>query len=226
MVGFNAGHVWLDGTNPEQVAEGMVLGRKIAESYRAALAEFHPAAFGNAYLSNTGSLMGVRETRRVVGDYELTLDDYKKRRSFADEISRNSYFIDIHFAKELAATTPEQLFAWEEAVTMRYGRGETHGIPYRCLTPKSLKNVLVAGRSISCEQVVQGSIRVMPTCLTTGEAAGIAAAYAVANSDNNVHNIEVRRLQQRLVEMGAYLPNFADDAGVLKQGEQLVTEGA
>jgi hypothetical protein len=147
--------------------------------------------------------MGIRETRRVVGDYELTLQDYVKRRKFSDEISHNSYFIDVHFA----AQTAKELFAWEEKGTLRYSRGETHGVPYRCLTPKNLKNVLVAGRSISCEQMVQGSIRVMPVCLTTGEAAGIAASHAITNGDNNVHAVNTDLLRQRLIEFGAYLPD-------------------
>jgi hypothetical protein len=208
-VGFNAGHVWLgdtnlDATNPQSVSEAMIHGRKIACSFRDALAEFFPSAFGNAYLVNTGSLLGVRETRRVIGDYELTLDDYLDRRSFPDEIARNSYFIDIHHAKESAALTHAQQQA-VETNAIRYKRGETHGIPYRCLTPKTLKNVLVAGRSISCEQTVQGSVRVMPTCLTTGEAAGLAAAQA-AVSGGNVHEVDIANLRDKLIGYGAYLP--------------------
>ena len=200
VVGFNAGHVWLDGTNPQEVSDGMVLGRQMAESYRAALAEYHPAAFANSFVVNTASLMGVRETRRVVGDYELSLEDYRQRRDFPDEIARNCYYIDVHFA----AQTLKQLEDHEKHVAMRYGPGESHGIPYRSLTPKTLKNVLVAGRTISCEQAVQGSVRVMPTCLATGEAAGLAAALSVANGD--VHAVNTAVLRQRLRQYGAYLP--------------------
>ena len=83
-----------------------------------------------------------------------------------------------------------------------YGPGESHGVPYRCLTPKGLKNVLVAGRSISCDRAVQGSVRVMPVCLAMGEAAGIAAAMA----DNDVHAVDVDKLRSRIKEEGGYLP--------------------
>jgi len=75
-------------------------GRRMAEAYRRALTEFAPAAFANSFVVATGAVLGVRETRRVTGDYVLTLEDYAERRSFPDEICRNSYFIDLHQTKE------------------------------------------------------------------------------------------------------------------------------
>lgn len=206
--GFNAGHIWdVDNTQPETVSSAMVIGRNMAASYRDALAEFFPEAFGNCLLINTGSLMGIRETRRVNGDYVLTLDDYLARRSFPDEICRNSYFIDIHSTKEEIARNPEEYKASCER-GMHYGAGESHGIPYRCLIPKALSNVLVAGRSISCEQIVQGSVRVMPVCLAMGEAAGMAAAWAATRHAGHVRDVEASRLRSRLRELGGYLPEF------------------
>jgi len=207
--GFNAGHIWdVDNTQPETVSRAMVIGRKMAASYRDALAEFFPEAFGNCLLVNTGSLMGIRETRRVNGDYVLTLDDYLARRSFPDEICRNSYFIDIHSTKEEIARNPEEYKAsCERAV--HYGPGESHGIPYRCLIPETLANVLVAGRSISCEQIVQGSVRVMPVCLAMGEAAGVAAAWAATLHSGHVRGVNVEQLRTRLREAGGYLPEVA-----------------
>ena len=205
-VGFNAGHLWdVDGTRPETVSRALIEGRKMAEQFRAALAEFFPSAFGNAFLANTGSLMGIRETRRIVGDYELTLDDYVARRSFDDEICRNAYFIDVHWAKDEIALRPEQHDNWEENC-LRYGKGESHGIPYRSLIPRDLGNVLVAGRSISCEQIVQGSVRVMPVCLAMGEAAGAAAATASRKHAGRVRDVDVDALRARLRRAGAYLP--------------------
>ena len=209
-VGFNAGHVWnVDNTKTETVSSAMAQGRKLAQAYRDALAEFHPAAFGNAFLVTTGSTIGIRETRRIVGDYVLTIGDYMERRTFADEICRNSYFIDVHHAKEEAALSknPDDVMRWE-GNTHRYGKGESHGIPYRCLTPKGLRNVLVAGRSISCEQLVQGSVRVMPVCLAMGEAAGIAATQALKSHDGDVHAVDTDLLRKRLRDGGGYLPDF------------------
>jgi hypothetical protein len=206
VVGFNAGHIWdVDNTDPKSVSEALVLGRKMAEQFRQGLAEFHPAAFGNSFLVMTGAMMGIRETRRITGDYTLTLQDYIDRRSFADEICRNSYFIDVHWAKEEAIAVNNGNSDWDVRC-MHYGKGESHGIPYRCLIPKGVENLLVAGRSISCEQIVQGSVRVMPVCLAMGEAAGMAAALAAAKHQGRVRDVSVGYLRARLQEMGAYLP--------------------
>lgn len=204
-VGFNAGHLFdVDNTDPKSVSDALVLGRKMAAQFRDALAEHHPA-FAKAFLVATGAQVGIRETRRIIGDYTLTLEDYMQRRSFPDEICRNSYFIDVHWAKDEIAKDPDQHAKWDQS-NIRYNPGESHGIPYRCLLPKALKNVLVAGRSISAEQVVQGSIRVMPVCLAMGEAAGMAAAMAANRSGSNVHNVDPQALRQQLRDAGAYLP--------------------
>lgn len=93
-IGFNAGHIWnVDNTDLISVSKALVHGRKIASKFRNALAEVYPKAFANAFVATTASLMGVRETRRIIGDYILSLDDYMERRSFEDEICKNSYFI-------------------------------------------------------------------------------------------------------------------------------------
>ncbi len=205
-VGFNAGHVYdLDATDPVALSNAMVTGRRAAQQYRDALAEYMPEIFGNAFLVNTGALMGVRETRRIVGEYDLTDDDYMARRDFPDEICRNAYFIDVH-AKldDRAAQEAEDPSCSKQSHF--YKPGESHGIPYRCLIPKALQNVLVAGRPIASERRVNGSVRVMPVCLCTGEAAGLAAAMAVADELQDVREVETERLRQRLREHGAWLP--------------------
>lgn len=209
-VGFNAGHLWgVDNTNPFSVSGALVEGRKMAAAYRDMLAAVHPAAFGNAVVMSTGTLIGTRESRRITGDYVLTAEDYISRRSFGDEICRNSYFIDVHGTqKEQQSGEGSSL-----AITL-YGPGESHGIPYRCLTPRGLRNVLVAGRSISCDRRVLGSVRVMPVCLAMGEAAGLAAALAAAKTGGDVHAVNVAHLRTRLREEGGYLPdNQAETAG-------------
>jgi len=205
-VGFNAGHQWdVDGLAPFRLSEAMAEGRRIAAALRDGLAEYHPAAFTNAFLAATAPLLGVRESRRILGDYVLTIEDYRARRSFPDEISRNCYHIDIHTSK---AEIGESLKG-EQHLLKRcefYGKGESHGIPYRCLTPRGLRNVLVAGRAISCDRLMQGSVRIMPSCLAMGEAAGLAAAMA-GRANNNIRGFPVTDLQQRLKALGAYLPH-------------------
>lgn len=206
-VGFNAGHLWhVDNTDPASVSAALALGRKIAAQFRDAFAEYYPEAFGNAFLVSTGSVLGIRETRRITGDYVLTLDDYIDRRSFHDEICRNAYFIDIHHSLKQVSANVKNRVAGMGAPVLHYQPGESHGIPYRCLTPKGLRNVLVAGRSISCDRPVQGSIRVMPVCLAMGEAAGLAAALAQRSPNPDVHAVDTDHLRQRLIEEGAWLP--------------------
>lgn len=90
----------------------------------------------------------------------------------------------------------------------KYGKGESYGIPYRILCAKGVRNLLVAGRCVSTDQKVQASIRVMPACYLTGQAAGFAAAMA-ADGAGDVHAVDVPRLQGALAEFGAYLPNRA-----------------
>ncbi|MBQ8408073.1 MAG: FAD-dependent oxidoreductase [Clostridia bacterium] len=199
VVAFNAGHVpVLDYTSNADVSKSIMLGRRVARQFRDALAEVDPETFGNAYLVSTAPNLGVRETRRIVGEYSLTVDDYLARRTFPDEIARNCYFIDIH-------TTTMHTLHGEEADKERcyYEPGESHGIPFRCLIPKGYSNLLVAGRSISCERAVQASIRVMPNCFTTGEAAGLAAAMA-AERAIVVTELDVSLLRVELKKNGAY----------------------
>ncbi len=190
VVQFNAGHlVNVNSTNPWELSQAMITGRQIAAQYLQAMQDVQPKTFGGAFLVKTGSLLGVRDSRRITGDYTFTVDDWVQRRTFEDEIGRNSYYIDVHKPGHKSS---------------HYGKGESHGIPYGCLTPKDLRNVLTAGRCISTDEEAFGSLRVMPPCLVTGEAAGMAAAHAVAQSKNDVHKIDVQFLRKRLKEEGQY----------------------
>lgn len=210
-VGFNSGHLWdVDPTNPSSMSKAMMDGRRLAVQIRDALAKHQPKAFANAWLATTASLMGVRESRRILGEYTLTFDDWLQRRSFPDEICRNSYFVDMHAS---TGRTKEQLQAGKKGSVQpehEYKKGESHGIPYRCLQPKGLRNVLTAGRAVSCERMVQGSIRVMPVCLAMGEAAGVAAALACQTDDGDVRSVNTANLRKMLLEHGAYLPDVKE----------------
>ena len=198
VVGFNAGHIWdVDNTDPISVSKALIEGRRKAEAYCAALREFHPAAFGDAHVEQTAPMMGIRETRRIIGDYVLTKEDYITRRTFEDEICRNSYYLDIHMSDEEQKETGHQ--------SLRYEKGESHGVPYRCLTPKGIKNLLMAGRQISTDRSVQGSTRVMPVCLAMGEAAGRAAAMACNVEGHDVHSIDVQLLRKKILDNGGYI---------------------
>ena len=190
VVQFNAGHIDLhDTTDPWQVSAAMPKGRKVAAEYLRMLKDYQPQVYGNSFIVKTASLLGIRESRRVEGDYVFTIDDWLARKSFDDEIGRNCYFVDIHTGGYEAK---------------HYGKGESHGIPYRILTPKGKKNLLTAGRCVSCDEEALGSLRVMPPSLVTGEAAGLAAALTARQSAPDVHQVDTGLLRKRLREEGQY----------------------
>lgn len=202
--GSNAGHVYnVDGCDADSLTEGIIKGRKQLTEYRTYYRDYL-SGYENAELVYSASQIGIRETRRIIGDYVLCLDDFIARAVFDDEIGRYCYSVDIHSA----VNTKEgfELFSKEHS-GYRYSQGESYGIPYRTLTPKGFSNLLVAGRCISADRHMQSSVRVMPGCYITGQAAGAAAALCAADG-SDVHNADVRKIQSALLEIGAYLPNF------------------
>jgi len=206
VVGFNAGHIWkVDGTDVKSLTDTIVYGRKLAFQIKEALSKYYPEAFSTAHLTISANLPGIRETRRIIGDYILTVEDYLERKKFHDEICRNAYPVDIHETEEEIDDIISGKLINDRRYDL-YEPGESHGIPYRCLTPQKLTNVLVAGRSISTDRIVNGATRVMPVCLVLGEAAGIAAFLAINSSSSNVHEIDVSLLRGKMINYGAYLP--------------------
>lgn len=202
--GGNIGHTFgVDGTDERSLTEALVWGRKSMLEYERYYKEYLKG-FEAMELLATGSLLGLRETRRIMGDYVLDLDDFQARAVFDDEIGRYSYPIDIH------PSTPSQddyeKFEKEFRKLYRYDRGESYGIPYRTLVPQKLANVLVAGRCVSTDRYVQGSVRVMPGCYITGQAAGVAAALAI-ETQSDTRSIDIPHLLKRLKKTGAFLPN-------------------
>ena len=201
--GGNIGHTFdVDGTDERSLTKGLVWGRKLMVEYERYYKEYLQG-FEQMQLVATGSLLGIRETRRVMGDYVLVLSDFQNQSIFEDEIGRFAYPVDIH-----ASTNDEAAHAkfMEEFTTLRYKAGESYGIPYRALVPRNLDNVLVAGRCISADRYLQASVRVMPGCYITGQAAGVAAAMA-AGANVTTRQVDVKDLQRRLKALGAFLPN-------------------
>ncbi|MBO5952698.1 MAG: FAD-dependent oxidoreductase [Oscillospiraceae bacterium] len=197
VLGLNSGHLCqVDSTDPQSVSDALMKGREMAHQIHEGLKKYCPEVFAQSIMVATAPMMGIREGRRILGDYTLTIDDYISRRTFDDEICRNSYYVDVHMS-------PEQQASCGANLQRRYEPGESHGVPYRCMVPQNLINVLVAGRSVSCDREIQGSVRVMPNCLCTGEAAGMAAAMA-AKTDSDVHAVDVKKLRERLKEEGVY----------------------
>ncbi|NQU43089.1 FAD-dependent oxidoreductase, partial [bacterium] len=201
--GGNIGHAFgLDSTDEASLTKALVESRRLVLEYQRFYRDYLKG-FEKMKLVSTGSLMGVRESRRILGDYVLNLEDFKKRAVFPDEIGRYCYPVDIHPSKPDAQSFEK--FEEEFKRNYRYAPGESYGIPYRCLLPRNLENVLVTGRCVSSDRYIQGSVRVMPGCYITGQAAGMAAAMAL-NLENRPRAVQSSQLRERLRRMGACLP--------------------
>ena len=205
---MNSGHLWgVDGSSVKSVTKAMIDGRIEARQFQDAFRKYIPRAKG-AQLYQTASLLGVRETRRIQGECCLILDDYMQRRRFKDEISHNCFFIDIHPSLANRQREAKGEWSWhKEKVDSSYAKGEFHGIPYRCLIPQGVKNLLDAGRSVSADREVQSAIRVMPPCMSMGQAAGAAASLLLASGGKDFREVDTDALRARLKEHGAFIPD-------------------
>jgi len=204
-IGLNFSHVYdVDATDADQLSKAHIEGRQLIRHLTDFIRKYCPGC-ENAYLVSSGVQIGVRETRRITGEYTLSLDDYLGRRSFPDEIARSAYYIDIHLSQEQWAQRKGPKSDWEPE-QFQYKPGESHGIPYRCLIPRNVANMLVAGRCISTDRTVQGAVRTMPNCLAMGEAAGCAAAIVTKQHAGRVRELDTTALRDRLRHWGQYLP--------------------
>lgn len=203
--GGNIGHAFgVDGTDERSLTKAFVEQRRLLTAYQEYYRKYLDG-FKDIELVATAPAMGIRESRRITGDYELNVNDFKNQSVFDDEIGRYCYPIDIHASKPDAADFAK--FA-ADFHSFRYKKGESYGIPYRSLIPRGIANLLVAGRCISCDRYLEGSVRVMPGCYITGQAAGAAAAAALEKG-GRTRAVDVSDLQRRLLRLGAYLPNAA-----------------
>lgn len=198
----NIGHTFgLDGTDDVSLSRSQLRGRQLIWQYTDYYRKYLEG-FENLELIASGSLMGVRETRIIRGVAKLTLDDFLNRQSFPDEIGRFSYQVDIH-ASNVSREKYELYFT--EFNRYKYQPGESYGIPFGIIKPQGLHNVLVAGRCVSTDRHMQSSIRVMPGCMMTGQAAGFAAAWCVDNGGDTL-NIPAEPVREELKKINVYLP--------------------
>lgn len=181
--------VKLDPTDAEDVTRAEILAREqVFEMVEFLRGNFD--AFRDAVLLSTGMQIGVRESRMIDGEYVLTKEDLLATRRFDDSIAVCNYDIDIHSPD--GSGTSHYYFP----------DGAYYTIPYRCLVPKGARNLLVAGRCVSADHDAQASLRIMPTCCTLGEAAGVAAAQA-SRKGISVSEIDVVTLRETLRQKGA-----------------------
>ena len=179
----------VDATDPEQYTKGEIACSEQNEAVADYLKRYIPG-FENAYVDRVAPFMGIRETRRIDGEYVLTEDDILNDAKFEDVIAVSAYPIDLHHPVGGDCT-----LEWCE---------DSYDIPYRCLVPKKIDGLLVAGRNVSMTHLALASARVMGPAMALGEAAGKAAALSIKEGVEP-RNINVKALQQALIDEGAYL---------------------
>ncbi|MCX7777385.1 MAG: FAD-dependent oxidoreductase [Armatimonadetes bacterium] len=185
--------------------------REIVEFYR----KYVPG-FENCRLVYSAPMLGIRDSRRIIGEYVLTAEDIVLARKFEDAIARDTHGFDIHNPTDLPhikhthlkePKEPAVCFPSEEKAGMydAYLRpGEYYEIPYRCLVPLNVENLLVAGRCLSSTFEAQSGARLIFTCMTMGQAAGTAAAISI-RKNVTPRQVDVQALRAKLIEQGVRL---------------------
>jgi hypothetical protein len=149
--------------------------------------------FEHARLGQVSPILGVRETRHILGEYTLTGPDSRGETHFDDSIAADNSALDIHDPK---------------GGDVDFQSMPPYEIPYRCLLPRRVEQILVAGRCISADHEAHARSRNMPACMATGQAAGVAAAIAVEEGVT-VRRVPIAKVQTALHELG--MPLFAEE---------------
>lgn len=200
FAGLHADRVWVnstrlagDASDAESLARAEIQGRRDAWTLWRYFRENVPALQDSVILS-TGPHIGIRETRQIVGDYQLTAADIRNAARFVDAVALGCWPIDVH--------PPDNVGVHGCFIPRPYQ------IPYRVMLPLGVEGLLVAGRSISATQEAMGSTRVAATCMALGQAAGVAAALAACRGVTP-RLIDVPGLQASLCEQGTKLETNA-----------------
>lgn len=201
---FNTTHVGrIDGTNAEDLTRAEIESRRQMMSV-VAFARRHVPGFEECYLLRSAAHVGVRETRRIAGEYVFSEDDVIDARKFEDAICRLAYPVDVHSGKGDGYTKEEEEREKRSARPNVPPPGDWYEIPYRCLVPLGVENLLVAGRCVSSTQAGHGAIRIMPSCVAMGQAAGTAAAMSL-RSEDTPRQLDGRLVREELRKQGALL---------------------
>lgn len=199
VVWVNATRVYGDASVASDLTRAEIQGRRdahrLTDYFRA-----HVPGLEDARILHTGTQIGVRETRRLVGEYTLTADDIREGTDFPDAVAVGCWPIDVHPA-------PGEVGVHAMYVPSPYG------IPYRTVLPQATGNLLAAGRCMSATREALGSTRVGATCAALGQAAGVAAALS-ARAGVDPHALDPERLRAALRAQEAIVDPPALLAGV------------
>ena len=176
-----------DCTDVKDLTQAVIVGRRKALKKLSWLKENIPG-YQNAYVV-TADKLGFRESRRIKGEYQVSEQDILEGRQFKDSIGLNNMPLDMHLPQG----------GWEYRVVQK-----PHQIPFRCIVPQKVQNLLVAGRCISSTHLAQASLRKVTACFVTGQASGTAAAIC-AKGNILPRNIDINDLQETLKGQGCIL---------------------
>jgi len=184
----------IDGTDGESLSEGMRRGRYENHKLMEIFSKYLPG-FENAKIKTIAPQVGIRETRRIVGDFKLTVDDLANDMVFDDCIGFSMYGWDLPDPDKPSI----QPFANDEVSGYKYKKkkGLSTPLPYRIMLPQPVKNLICPGRAVSVEGQVLGPVRVMAPCMAMGEAAGMASRQVVKNNIS-YKNIDIKKLKENL----------------------------
>jgi len=200
---LNAGHLFgVDALDGVSLSAAMRRGRELAAEYVEFFRRYLPGC-QDARLAVTGAMLGVRESRRIVGEYQLIHDDYLDRRHFHDQVAIYCKQVDVHVYDASPEEYERYRRSFQEADVL--APGESYGIPYGVLVPRGWGNLWVAGRSVSSDVRVNGAIRDQPACVMLGQAAGTAAAQAM-RTGQRADALDTATLVTSLRAQGANLP--------------------
>lgn len=184
----------VDGTDGASVTKGMIQGRKEIFMLRDFMRTHIPGC-ENARVKAVGSSLGVRETRRIIGEFRLSVNDVIDGTAFEDAIAYSCYGWDL----------PDPTKPSYQPMHEKFKAPRHTPIPYRVMLPRKIENLICAGRMISVERDVLGPLRVMGPCMGMGEAAGVAAARVASGQAPTFSGVDTDSLRDRLRERGAIL---------------------
>ena len=177
----------VDANDPVQVTAAEIEGRQQLPVLLQFMKQHIPGC-ENVRLVKSSATLGIRESRRIVGEYVLTKQDVLSGRIFEDGVFVAGNGIDSHNAKDNDYAVADAPYT----------------VPYRCFLPKGTENLLAAGRCLSADRPAHSAVRVMPPCFAMGHAVGRAAAMAAA-ANCSVQDIDVAKLRDILTADGAYI---------------------
>ena len=181
----------IDATKAEHVTRATMIGQEQCQHIFQFMKK-HAPGFENSRIIATADAIGIRETRHIEGEYKLTGDEVAACKVHEDAIACMATNMDTH-----NKDNPGGSFFIPK-------NGPFFTVPYLCLVPKGISNLLVAGRAISADAIAGSAIRMMPSCMAFGQAAGTAAAMCAAQGIAP-KNVDVQVLRKTLVEQGQFV---------------------